>query len=80
MRLQRRKKGGVMKKLKHSGIEKLLISLEEGREILGGISIGHLRNLKNRGEIDFVKIGRRTFITKSEIERYLAQLSKPDET
>jgi excisionase family DNA binding protein len=65
-----------MKREKSPSVEKLLISLDEGREMLGGISLGHLRNLKNRGEIRFVKVGRRTFIEKREIERFLAQLSE----
>lgn len=65
-----------MKKQEKPSMEKLLIPLNEGKEILGGISIGHLRNLNKRGEIQFVKVGRRTFIEKHEIQRFLTQLSK----
>lgn len=65
-----------MKTQNKLSVEKLLFPLDEGREILGGISIGHLRNLNKRGEIRFVKVGRRTFIEKCEIERFLAQLSE----
>jgi hypothetical protein len=67
-----------MKKQKQLRVEKLLIPLDEGRELLGGISMGHLRNLEKRGEINFVRLGRRTFIERRELERVIAKLSERD--
>jgi hypothetical protein len=65
-----------MKAQEQRFVEKLLIPLDEAREILGGISMGHLRNLNKRGQLRFVKVGRRTFVEKNEIDRFLACLSK----
>ena len=54
--------------------QRLLLSLKETRELLGGISMGHLRNLNKRGEIAFVRLGRRVFVPMTEIEMLLERL------
>ena len=43
--------------------------LEEARQLLGGVTRQHLYNLADRGEIRLVKLGRRTLVPASEIER-----------
>ena len=54
-------------------LQKLAYSLEEVAQMLG-VSKGHLRNENIRGKLNFLKSGRRTLITVTEIHRYLAEL------
>lgn len=44
------------------------------REILGGIGSTKLHQLLASGELSAVKIGRRTFCRRSELDRYLSSL------
>jgi len=39
---------------------------------LGNVSPTHVRNLEKKGLLDFVHIGRRTFVTNESIKRFLA--------
>jgi len=57
-------------------VEKLLFSLEETRQILGGISMGTLYNLRRRKKLTIVKVGSRSFITKECLEEFVAGLSE----
>ncbi len=64
-----------MKNQIKEGINKLAYSLEEVAQMLG-VSIGHLRNENARGKLNLLKSGRRTLITATEINRYLAELEE----
>lgn len=57
-------------------MEKILFSEAEGREALGGLGRSKFYELIRDGEIQIVKIGRRTFVARDELERYVASLSK----
>jgi excisionase family DNA binding protein len=50
-------------------IERAAYPLDEASRLLGGISRGTLYNMSARGEIRLVKLGRRTLVPRSEIER-----------
>jgi hypothetical protein len=54
---------------------KLLVSIREARELLGGIGHTTLYALVKRGEIVKVNIGRRGFITSESLEAYVDRLS-----
>ena len=54
---------------------KALYCLPEARELLGGVSHTKIYELKKKGLINFVKIGRRSYITAEEIERFIAGLA-----
>ncbi len=56
-------------------MDRLLYSEADAREVLGGISRGTLFQLLAEGELSRVKIGRRTFIARDELERYASSLS-----
>lgn len=55
-------------------MEEKLHDKPEARAILGGIGSTKLHQLLASKEISAVKIGRRTFFKRSELERYLASL------
>jgi excisionase family DNA binding protein len=52
-------------------LERVAYSPDEAAQLLG-VHRGTIYNLKKRGEIEFVKIGRRTLVPRSEIERLTA--------
>lgn len=52
-------------------MQKLLYSEAEAREVLGGIGRSKFYELIKSGEIQTVKIGRRTFIAHEELECYV---------
>ncbi len=49
-----------------------LYSIEEAREILGGISRNSLYDLLRQGKLASTPIGRRRFISAAAIEQYVA--------
>jgi excisionase family DNA binding protein len=53
-------------------------TMAEACELLGGISRTHLYTLIDRGDIRRVKLGRRSLIPASEIERLRAEWAQPD--
>lgn len=55
-------------------MERLLYPIPEARERLGNIGHSTFYELKAEGKIATVKIGRRTFVTHDELERYIASL------
>jgi hypothetical protein len=57
---------------------KLLVSIPEARELLGGIGHSKLYELVNRGDIVKVNIGRRGFITSESLDAYVARLARPE--
>ena len=52
-----------------------LYPLPEAREMLGDLSHTKLYELRKKGLIKFVKIGRRSYITAEEIQRFIADLA-----
>jgi hypothetical protein len=53
-----------------------LVSVDEGRQLLGGLSRTGIFRLMRLGAIERVKIGNRAFITVSSIDAYLDMLSE----
>jgi hypothetical protein len=58
------------------GVRRIAWSLKNASEMLG-VSVGHLRNEHKRGRLLLVKSGSRTLVTDEELERYLAENSRP---
>lgn len=54
--------------------ERMLLTLEEARQILGGISIGTLYNLRKTGRVTIVKLGRRSFIARASVDELVTSL------
>jgi excisionase family DNA binding protein len=50
-------------------VERRAYPLEEARQLLGGISRGTLYNMRDRGELRLIKLGRRTLVPADEIRR-----------
>lgn len=55
-------------------IKRQILSVEKSCEYLGGISKVSLYNRVNAGEIQLIKIGRRSFITLESMDAYLDRL------
>jgi excisionase family DNA binding protein len=53
----------------------LLNDLDEAMRQLGGIGRSSLYELMAAGTIRYVKIGRRSFIPQTELDRYVASLT-----
>jgi predicted DNA-binding transcriptional regulator AlpA len=51
-----------------------LVRIPEARRLLGGISHTVIYQLINRNEIRRVKIGARSFVTRSSIDAYIDRL------
>jgi excisionase family DNA binding protein len=54
-----------------SSITKLLYSIEEAQECLGGLGRTTLFSLIRRGEIRIIKVGRRTLIPFDQLESFV---------
>jgi len=54
--------------------ERLLIPRPEARWMLGGIGETKLWELEKEGEIECIRIGRRTFVTAESLQAYIARL------
>ncbi len=54
--------------------------LDEAQALLGGCSRSHLYNLADRGELRFVRIGRRVLVPASEIRRLAGESPDDDIT
>lgn len=52
-------------------VEKALLSIETATLYLGGISKVHLHRLMKTGQVRYLKIGRRTFFERSELDRFI---------
>lgn len=52
-----------------------LYPLPEARKKLGGLSHSKLYELVKKGDLRLVKIGRRSYLTREEIRRFVASLS-----
>ena len=55
----------------HSPV-RLLYSVRETREQLGGISHAYFYKLVNQGLIRLIKLGRRSFVSRQELEAFVA--------
>ncbi|MCW2497515.1 hypothetical protein [Jatrophihabitans sp.] len=55
--------------------ERLLHSIEEAQMSLGGYSRSGIYRLAAAGEIDFVHIGRRAFVTAESLRAYVQRLA-----
>ena len=55
--------------------DKLLHSFAESQAALGGVSRTKIYDLVRQGDIELVKIGRRSFITDASLRRYVRQLT-----
>ena len=51
--------------------ERLLYSLEQSSECLGGLGRTTIFELIRKGELQIVKIGRRTFITRKSLNDFV---------
>jgi len=60
--------------MNETGARRLLISIEEARQTLGGIGRTTTYELVKRGDLVKVKIGRRGFITARSLDRYVESL------
>lgn len=60
-------------------IERAAYPLDEAGRLLGGISRGTFYNMRDRGEIRLVKLGRRTLVPASEIRRLAGESPNNDE-
>ena len=58
------------------GPKRLLHPIFEARQLLGDTSNSKFYDLVQEGEICIVKIGRRSFVTDAELNRYVALLEK----
>jgi excisionase family DNA binding protein len=57
----------------HHSVTRAAYPLDEARELLGGLARSTLYDMRDRGEIRFVKLGRRTLIPASEIRRLVGE-------
>lgn len=55
---------------------RLLNDVDESREVLGGMSRSVLYAEIKAGRIQPVKVGRRTYFTSDELQRYVASLAE----
>ncbi len=49
-----------------------LFNEPQAAKFLGGVSTKHLFNLRKRGELPFVRIGRRVMYAKNSLEKMIA--------
>lgn len=61
-------------------IERAAYPLDEAAELLGGLHRGTLYNMRDRGEIRFVKLGRRTLVPADEIRRLVGPAATGEDT
>lgn len=52
---------------------RLLVSIHQAAESLGGIGRSTVYRMIERGDLEGVKIGRRTFITTQSLENYVRE-------
>lgn len=55
-------------------MDKLLVSIDDAREILGRRGRSRIYELIKSGDLEFVKDGGRTLIIKASIDRYVEKL------
>jgi hypothetical protein len=54
-----------------------LLSMQEARERLGGVSAQTVRRIAAEGEFEVVKVRRRSFITAADIDAFIARAAQP---
>ena len=57
-----------------------LADVPEAQSYLGGISRTQLYELRSAGLIQFVKIGRRAFVTRTSLDQYVERISAAAQT
>ncbi|MDG5483342.1 helix-turn-helix domain-containing protein [Mycolicibacterium gadium] len=57
---------------------RLLVSISDAREVLGGIGHSTIYELVSQGEIIKVNIGRRGFITSESLDAYVSRLTRSE--
>lgn len=57
-------------------MERILYSVPEALEQLGGIGRATFYQLVKAGQLSAVKLGRRTFVTDDEIRRFVGRLAE----
>jgi excisionase family DNA binding protein len=62
--------------LRARGMSPLLLDLPTVRYLLGGVSRGHVDNLRRSGQLKSVKSGNRVLFIRSDVERYVEQLAQ----
>ncbi len=53
-------------------MEPFIVSIAQACELLGGTSRSSIHRLMNKGELEPVKLGRRTFITLESVKTLIA--------
>jgi len=61
-----------------TGIEPLLLTVDETRKILGGRGRGHIYTLIDEGKVESVKDGSRRFILADSVRRYVDAMHRDD--
>ncbi len=59
-----------------TGIEPLLLTVDETRKILGGRGRGHIYTLIDEGKVESVKDGSRRFILADSVRRYVEAMQR----
>ena len=54
----------------------LLVSVDEARRLLGGVSPATFYRLLQRGELPAVKLAGRRFVKRDDLARFVAELSE----
>ena len=57
-----------------SPVDRALYPIPEARRLLGGISHSCFYELIKQGKLKLLKIGRRSFVSSAEINRFLDEL------
>ena len=60
--------------------KRLLYPISEVRSQLGDISHTYFYEIVKRGELELVKMGRRSFVTDDALRAYVARLSRREAT
>lgn len=59
-----------------SGDASLLVTLDDTAAMLGGITVRELHKRIADGDVERVKIGRRSFVPRASIEQYVERLRR----
>ena len=59
----------------HSQAERILLPYDEVQHALGGIGRTTLHELINGQKLDRRRIGRRSFVTRESLDRYVASIA-----
>ena len=54
-------------------LERAILSRDQARQFLGGVSLPTLDRLIHTGRLRVIRIGRRRFIAKTELDRFITE-------